>query len=174
METPKSGGFGSALLKLLAFLLVCAGGWTWFSLSWAYSDGDRGGVLQKFSRKGWICKTWEGELALYVVPGLAPQIWYFTVRDEATAREAGRLVGERVQAHYSEHRGVPTSCFGDTGYFVDHVNRAPDPPGTPAAAPVMAPAIAPTVAPASDPASAPAIAPASAPSSAPPAEPGQR
>jgi hypothetical protein len=125
LESPKPGRFGGALLKLLAIALLAAAGWTWFSLSWAYSDGDRGGVLQKFSRKGWICKTWEGELALYVVPGLAPQIWYFTVRDAATARDAARLVGERVQAHYSEHRAIPTSCFGDTGYFVDHVNRAP-------------------------------------------------
>ncbi len=155
MENPKPGRLRGALLKLLAIAVLAAAAWTWFSLSWAYSEGDRGGVLQKFSRKGWICKTWEGELALYVVPGLAPQIWYFTVRDEATAREAGRLVGERVQAHYSEHRGVPTSCFGDTGYFVNRVNRAPDPPGTPGAAPAVAPALAPTVAPTSAPAAEP-------------------
>ena len=70
--------------------------WTVFSLKWSYSEGDRGGVLQKFSSKGWICKTWEGELALYVVPGMAPEIWAFSVRDEALARQLGGFVGERV------------------------------------------------------------------------------
>jgi hypothetical protein len=116
-----------ALFALLLVVLVGAGGWTWFALSWAYSEGDRGGVLQKFSRKGWVCKTWEGEIAQYVVAGVAPQIWYFTVRDAATAQQLGGLVGERVQAHYTEHRGIPSSCFGDTGYFVNRVNRAPEP-----------------------------------------------
>jgi uncharacterized lipoprotein YbaY len=113
-----------AFLLLLFVLALAAAGWTAFSLSWSYSDGDRGGVLQKFSRKGWLCKTYEGELALYVVAGVAPQIWYFTVRDPRVAAKLSNLVGERVQVHYTEHRGVPTSCFGDTGYFVDEGNAA--------------------------------------------------
>ena len=116
---------GRALLVLLLAALLAVGGWTWFSLSWSYSEGDRGGVLQKFSRKGWICKTYEGELALYIVGGVAPEIWNFSVRDPAVAEKLGDLVGERVQLHYTEHRGIPTSCFGETSYFVDDVTRAP-------------------------------------------------
>jgi hypothetical protein len=100
---------------------LAAAGWTWFSLSWAYSEGDRAGVLQKFSRKGWICKTYEGELAQYVVAGVAPQIWTFTVRDPQVADELTRVVGRQVQLHYTEHRGVPTTCFGETPYFVEKV-----------------------------------------------------
>jgi hypothetical protein len=118
-----------ALLVLLLAALLVAAGWTWFSLSWSYSEGDRGGVLQKFSRKGWLCKTYEGELALYIVGGVAPEIWNFSVRDPAVARKLADLVGERVQLHYTEHRGIPTSCFGETGYFVDDVTPAPGPGG---------------------------------------------
>jgi hypothetical protein len=75
--------------------------------------------LQKFSLKGWVCKTYEGELAQYVVAGMTPQIWSFSVRDEAAARELEKNVGARVQLHYTEHAGVPSSCFAETRYFVD-------------------------------------------------------
>ena len=112
-------------------LVLAAMLWTLFSLNWSYSEGDRGGVLQKFSRKGWVCKTWEGELALYVVPGMAPEIWEFSVRDKAVADRLAGYIGERVQLHYSEHRALPTSCFGETGYFVDRVTPAPAAPVAP-------------------------------------------
>src|SRR5262245_48806837 len=102
-----------ALALLVLVVLVLAGLWTWFTLSWAYSEGERAGILQKFSKKGWVCKTYEGELALYVVGGVAPQIWDFSTRDEALAQELPKLVGERVQLHYTEHRHVPTSCFAE-------------------------------------------------------------
>lgn len=96
-------------------------GYTWASLSWSYADGERVGILQKFSRKGWLCKTYEGELALYVISGVTPQIWYYTVRDAAVATRMNGSLGQRVRLHYTEHRGIPSSCFGDTGYFVDSV-----------------------------------------------------
>jgi hypothetical protein len=118
---------------LFFILLILGGGaalWAWFTLSWAYSDGERAGVLQKFSRKGWICKTQEGELAQFVVAGVSPQIWLFSVRDPAVAAQLDKAVGERVQLHYTEHRGIPTSCFADTNYFVDRVTvKADSPPG---------------------------------------------
>ena len=103
------------LVPILLFAL-----WTWLTLTWSYSEGDRGGVLQKFSRKGWICKTYEGEIAMYVV-GVAPQIWHFSVRDAATAAALTKAVGRQVRLHYTEHPGLPTSCFGDTDYFVEDV-----------------------------------------------------
>jgi hypothetical protein len=118
---------------LAGFLFVAVLGvvaWTMLALWWSYSEGERVGVLQKFSRKGWICKTYEGELALYVVAGVAPQIWYFTVRDESIARKLNPVIGERVRLHYAEHRGLPTSCFGDTAYFVESVSEVPEPGST--------------------------------------------
>jgi hypothetical protein len=124
----KTGWLGG-LLALLVLGLVA---WTALALWWSYSEGERVGVLQKFSRKGWICKTYEGELALYVVGGVAPQIWDFTVRDPAVAVKLNAVIGERVRLHYAEHRGLPTHCFGDTGYFVDRVTPAAAAAATPA------------------------------------------
>jgi len=106
--------------------IVLFGLYTWIVLTWSYSDGDRAGVLYKFSRKGWICKSWEGELNL--TPGAAaPTIWNFTVRDEAVAKRVNQALGQEVVLHYGEHRGVPSSCFGDTQYFVDAVRTSPGP-----------------------------------------------
>lgn len=97
--------------------IVLGGAWTWFTLNWSYSEGERAGILQKFSRKGWICKTYEGELALYIVSGVAPQIWYFSTRDPELAAELTKNVGRDMRVQYSEHRGVPTNCFAETPHF---------------------------------------------------------
>jgi len=106
---------------LIALPVVSLGLYTLAALGWSYSDGERAGILQKFSHKGWICKTYEGELALYVVPGVAPTIWEFTVRDPAVADRLNAALGKHVSLHYEEHRGLPTSCLGQTAYFVDDV-----------------------------------------------------
>ena len=115
----RGGRFGRILLIVLVLVVLLGALWTWFSLSWAYSEGERAGVLQKFSKKGWICKTYEGELAQYVVGGVAPQIWYFSTRDEKLAKQFSAAVGEQIRLHYTEHRGVPTSCFAETPYFAE-------------------------------------------------------
>jgi hypothetical protein len=104
----------------LAMLSVVAL-YTWLALHWDYSNGNRSGLLQKFSRRGWICKTYEGELWQSVVANVAPNIWYFSVREPRIARQLDSLVGREVRLHYTEHRGVPTNCFGDTDYYVDSV-----------------------------------------------------
>lgn len=102
-----------------AFVLLAL--YTMFLLWWSYSEGERAGVLQKFSKRGWVCKTHEGELALYVVGGIAPQIWDFSVRDDAVVDALHQAVGRQVRLHYTEHPGLPTNCFGETRYFVDRV-----------------------------------------------------
>jgi hypothetical protein len=119
----RRGRFGRILLILLVLVVLLGAAWTWFSLSWAYSEGERAGVLQKFSKKGWICKTYEGELALYVVGGVAPQIWYFSTRDDKVAQQLSSAVGEQIRLHYTEHRGVPTSCFAETPYFAETLTK---------------------------------------------------
>ena len=92
--------------------------YTWVALSWSYSNGDRAGYVQKFSKKGWICKTWEGELALVSIPGTMSEKFYFTVRDDAVAARVNQTMGKRVALQYEQHKGIPTSCFGETEYFV--------------------------------------------------------
>jgi hypothetical protein len=112
---------------LLVVLIVGTGLWTWLTLAWAYAEGERAGVLQKFVRRGWICKTQEGEIALYyggsqyMGAGTSPQLWDFSVRDKSVAAELTKAVGHRVQLHYTEHPGIPTNCFADTRFLVDRV-----------------------------------------------------
>jgi len=93
--------------------------YTWVVLHWSYSEGERAGYLQKLSRKGWLCKTWEGEILLSSMPGAIPERFAFTVRDENVVRQLQAAMGQRVQLTYEQHIGVPTSCFGETEYFVD-------------------------------------------------------
>jgi hypothetical protein len=105
--------------------LVILGGvgalWTAATLSFSYSSGDRVGYVQKLSRKGWICRTWEGELAMTPVPGAAPEIFQFTIPDSSVAKMVTDGEGKKVALHYEEKRGVPSSCFGDTRYFITSV-----------------------------------------------------
>ena len=111
---------GLVVTPILCFVL-----YTWAALTWSYSRGDRAGLLQKFSHKGWLCKTWEGELLQPTTPGVAPQVWSFTVRDDSVARLVNAGLGKRVVLSYREHRGVPTDCFGDTDYHVTGVRVEP-------------------------------------------------
>lgn len=117
----QQGGFvvWLAALPVLMIMLLCL--YTWFVLSWSYSQGDRAGYIQKFSKKGWLCKTWEGELAMVTMPGTLTEKFYFTVRDDAVAATLNRHLGKKVTLTYDEHIGIPSSCFGDTGYFVTGV-----------------------------------------------------
>jgi hypothetical protein len=112
---------GKALVSFLLALLLGAGAlaaYTWGALSWSYSEGERVGYVQKLSRKGWICKTWEGELAMVTMPGAIPEKFYFSVRGEAVAAQLNKALGKRVGLKYTQHLGLPTSCFGETEYFV--------------------------------------------------------
>ncbi len=95
--------------------------YTWATLTWVYSSGDRAGYVQKMSLKGWLCKTYEGELILVSMPGTQAEKFYFSVRNEKVAKRINATVGKRVRLIYDEHVGVPTSCFGETNHFVNDV-----------------------------------------------------
>lgn len=103
-------------LPVLVFTL-----WTWSALTWSYSEGERAGYVQKFSKRGWICKTWEGELAMVNVPGALQEKFAFSVRDDVVAQHISASMGKRVTIKYEQHPGIPTSCFGETEYFVTAV-----------------------------------------------------
>ncbi len=106
------------LFLLLGLPLLGFAAWTWISLNVSYSNGERVGYVQKISKKGWACKTWEGELSMISIPGSVPQTFAFTVRDEAVARNLLDAAGKRVAITYDQHRFVPSDCFGETEYFV--------------------------------------------------------
>jgi hypothetical protein len=106
----------------------------WAALSWNYSSGERAGWVQKFSKKGWICKTWEGELAMITMPGAAQEKFHFTVWDDEVARQINEAMGKRVSLHYDEKVGLPTSCFGETRHWVNKVTVVQDVPLVPGVA----------------------------------------
>jgi hypothetical protein len=111
---------GGALALLVLF--------TAFTLTYTYADGERAGYVQKLSRKGWICKTWEGEMAMVTMPGTVAEKFYFTVPKDDVAATINAQVGKRVSLHYEEHKWIPFSCFGDTGYFVTGVRQTAEAP----------------------------------------------
>jgi hypothetical protein len=130
---------GIVLVPVLVFAV-----WTWSALTWSYSTGERAGYVQKFSKRGWLCKTWEGELALVTMPGTVAEIFYFSVRDDAVAQSINQSLGRRVSLTYEEHVGVPTTCFAETSYFVTSVKVIDDPaPIGPAPVPAPQPQPAP-------------------------------
>jgi hypothetical protein len=108
-----------AILGLLVLTGLIFSAYTWIALSWSYSTGERAGLMQKISRKGWLCKTWEGELLLTSMPGAIPEKFEFTVRDDELANQLVEHTGQRLVLTYAQHKGVPSSCFGDTEYFVE-------------------------------------------------------
>lgn len=107
------------LLLLVPIVLFVI--YIWAALSWTYSSGERAGYVQKLSEKGWVCKTYEGELILVSMPGTQAEKFFFTVRNKVIAKKINETIGQRVRLIYEEHKGLPTTCFGDTAYFVTDV-----------------------------------------------------
>jgi len=125
--TPKRKKRNKLVILLLCVLLIpiiVFALWTWIALGYTYAAGERAGYVQKISKKGWLCKTWEGELAMANLPGTMPQIFAFSVRSDSVAHLIEQNAGKQVSLRYEQHRGVPTSCFGDTEYFVTRVTKA--------------------------------------------------
>ena len=110
------------MVKVLVWLVVIVVlgfvGFTWITLHWSYSEGERAGFVQKLSKKGFVCKTWEGEMAMVTMPGTVAEKFYFTVPTDAVAAKLNASVGKRMALHYEQHKWIPTSCFGETEYFV--------------------------------------------------------
>ncbi len=140
------------VLGIVVATALLVAGYFWVVLSWNYSTGERAGWVQKLSKKGWICKTWEGEMAMVSMPGATPEKFFFTVWDDAVAARLNKVMGKRVSLHYEEKVGLPTSCFGETRHYVTEVTAVEDIPLAPGV-------VVPTPRPAPDP-GAPQRAPA--------------
>ena len=113
---------------ILVLIVMLAAGWLWLTLHWSYSQGERAGYVQKLSKKGWLCKTWEGEIAMVTMPGAIPEKFEFTVPDDAMAQQINVLSGKRVVLNYKQHKFIPFSCFGETEYFIDDAREVVDTP----------------------------------------------
>lgn len=115
-------------LVLPVVALTLAGAWLWVALHWSYSEGERAGYVQKLSKKGWLCKTWEGEIAMVTMPGAIPDKFVFSVSQAAVAEKINQLAGRRVVLVYKQHKFIPTACFGETEYFIEDVREVTDGP----------------------------------------------
>ncbi len=117
VKTAKSGMLKFLIIPLLIAPLLFAA-YVWLAFQYSYSDGERAGFVQKLSRKGWLCKTWEGELTLVAIPGSMPEKFFFTIKDDALAAKLNSQMGQRVAVTYEQHKGLPGTCFGETEYFL--------------------------------------------------------
>ena len=123
---------GKVLIGIIIAIVLGFTAFTWLTLHWSYSEGERAGLLQKFSRRGWICKTYEGEMVLATVATVNAEKFLFTVRDEDIAKQLIADIGKHVKVHYEQRKWIPTSCFGDTEYFVTSVRQeTPEQPQLP-------------------------------------------
>jgi hypothetical protein len=147
-QTVRRRSYGRFFLGAIVATLALAALWMVIAWQWNFAEGERAGWVQKFSKKGWLCKTWEGEIALVSMPGAIPEKFEFTVLDDAVAAQINRYMGQRVSLTYAQKVGLPTSCFGDTRYYVTAVlpvNELQNYPGVitvpvnPAPAPAAAP-----------------------------------
>ena len=132
-----------SMMGVVVALVFALGGYILVVTFWSYSSGERAGWVQKLSSKGWLCKTWEGEMAMVSMPGTTTEKFHFTVWDDDVAAQLNKVMGKRVSLHYEEKRGIPTSCFGETRHFVTKVtvvDEIPLAPGivVPAQPPVTA------------------------------------
>ena len=112
--------WGSAFFFVFAvvvYLLV--------AFNFSFSEGERVGNIQKLSKKGWVCKTWEGEMLLITQPGVVAEKFNFTVRDEELVKQMNLSLGSKVALTYEQHRGIPTTCFGETEYFAKKITLLP-------------------------------------------------
>jgi len=123
--------WGRWLLGFVLFAVLLLAGYLWAVTHWSYAEGERAGYVQKLSKKGWVCKTWEGELSLVSLPGSTAEKFLFTVHDEQVARDITRHIGKRVALHYEEKVGLPTTCFGETRYYVTGVTVSDEIPLAP-------------------------------------------
>jgi len=114
------------LKRTLYIVIVLIGIFFYWKYFFTYSEGYRAGLLQKFSSRGTIFKTYEGELILSSVQStanmaIASEKFYFSVTETSVARNMEKLQGESVVVHYSERNGT-LPWQGDTRYIVDSVS----------------------------------------------------
>ncbi|MBC7841239.1 MAG: hypothetical protein H7099_02970 [Gemmatimonadaceae bacterium] len=151
----------TAVLFLVVLPLAAFALWVTIALNFSYASGERSGYVQKISKKGWVCKTQEGELALVNGPNVNPEIFRFTVRDDSVATQISNLAGRQVKLTYEQHKFVPTQCFGETEYYVKAVEAIG------LTAPTAVPAVVPSTVPSTVPTTAPSVVPPTTPPTTP-------
>ena len=114
---------------ILTLFLLGSGIFVYVRYFYTYSDGYRAGLLQKFSHKGNLIKTYEGEMILSSVTGnsnvaIASEKFYFSVTDKKLADQLDTIQGQMVIVHYIQKNGA-LFWHGESAYLVDGVKRKP-------------------------------------------------
>ncbi|HCE59162.1 MAG TPA: hypothetical protein DER09_15345 [Prolixibacteraceae bacterium] len=116
------------LYWILFVLVIVIAAFIYFKYAFDYSKGYRAGLLQKFSEKGVVFKTYEGEMILSSVQSnanvaIASEKFLFSVADESVAKQMEQIQGKNVVVHYREKKGT-LPWRGDSPYIVDSVKVA--------------------------------------------------
>ena len=129
-EKKKSGGCGKYFAIFSVLVLLIGGAIFWWKFYYNFGDdGQRTGLLQKFSHKGNVFKTYEGELVLSSIASsanvaVASEKFLFSVENDSIAKMMQQLDGKRVKVHYLEKNGT-LPWRGDSKYIVDEVRAEP-------------------------------------------------
>lgn len=115
------------VLPVVLVVIVGFALWAWAALGFVYSSGERTGYVQKLVDAGWLCKTWEGQLVVTPTPDAPQRIFDFSVRSDSLAQalQLATSTGKKVAVKYDQHRFVPTSCFGETEFYVTSFRAVP-------------------------------------------------
>jgi hypothetical protein len=110
---------------ILTLIIIFLGTFIYWKYFYTYSEGFRAGLLQKFSHKGAIFKTYEGEMILSSVSStsnvaIASEKFFFSVPKKELAIQFDTLQGRNVILHYIEKNG-PVFWRGDSRYLVDSI-----------------------------------------------------
>lgn len=124
-ERKRGSGVRKFFTILVVLVVLGAGIYAYWRYAFTYSNGNRFGLLQKFSQKGTLFKTYEGELILSSVRGnmnvpIASEKFFFSVKDKNVAQQLMNVQGQHVTVHYREKNGT-LPWRGDTRYIVDSV-----------------------------------------------------
>jgi hypothetical protein len=122
-------GVKRTFFVILTLFLVISAIFVYVKYFYTYSDGYRAGLLQKFSHKGNLIKTYEGEMILSSVTGnsnvaIASEKFYFSVTDKKLADQLDTIQGQMVIVHYLQKNGT-LFWHGESPYLVDEVKRKP-------------------------------------------------
>jgi len=121
---------GRKIIIIITLVIVVILSLFFLIANYTYSEGNRAGVVVKFSKKGYLLKTYEGELnmgGMGNLPNTAQQnmLWQFSVREQSVADTLMNLEGRKVSLHYKEIiKNMPWQ--GETEYFVDGVKLIHD------------------------------------------------
>ncbi len=113
------------LFAVILIIIVCGGLFTYWRFYYSFGEGNKAGLLIQFMKKGYVFKTYEGEiiqagLKSYPSVPVATKDFTFSVADPAVADSLMGYEGKEVVLHYTEYFGA-LPWRGHSRYVVDKI-----------------------------------------------------